>query len=126
MGDDIGIMQASTIIRGFECRRTPNIDRIGMMARSHDLLRRAKLHRWANGLLHRHASIAHGNDPPQLPAPVLAPAPHPAVAKFCSTSATPPENSARITLGDHVEAASNRAWFQEFWGYLYHLDAMQG
>ncbi len=29
-------------------------------------------------------------------------------------------------LGDHVEALPTAHGFQEFWGYLYHLDAMQG
>src|SRR2546429_491994 len=29
-------------------------------------------------------------------------------------------------LGDNVEALPTAHGFQEFWGYLYHLDAMQG
>ena len=29
-------------------------------------------------------------------------------------------------LGDHVQALPTAHGFQEFWGYLYHLDAMQG
>ena len=29
-------------------------------------------------------------------------------------------------LGDHTDALPTAHGFQEFWGYLYHLDAMQG
>src|SRR6476646_1830299 len=29
-------------------------------------------------------------------------------------------------LGDHPDALPTAHGFQEFWGYLYHLDAMQG
>jgi len=29
-------------------------------------------------------------------------------------------------LGDHTESLPTAHGFQEYWGYLYHLDAMQG
>jgi hypothetical protein len=60
MGDDIGWMQPSIYHQGLMVGETPNIDRIGQEG---GLLRRAKLHRRPQRLLHRHASAAHRHDP---------------------------------------------------------------
>ena len=43
----------------------------------------------------------------------------------CTIWAIPPASSARIILGDHPDSLPTAHGFQEFWGYLYHLDAMQ-
>ena len=93
----------------------------------HDLLRRAELHRRAQRLLHRHESAAHGHDPaaaagqPDLPA-----ARHAGLAKFLFDLGYTTGEFGKNHLGDHTEALPTAHGFQEFWGYLYHLDAMQG
>ena len=128
MGDDIGIMQPSIYHRGLMVGETPNIDRIGNEgAHLHDILCRAELHRRAQRLLHRHASAAHGHDTSATAGqPVLAAAWHPAVAKFLLDLGYNTGEFGKNHLGDNVEALPTAHGFQEFWGYLYHLDAMQG
>ena len=128
MGDDIGWMQPSIYHRGLMVGETPNIDRIGQEGREFTrLLRRAELHRRAQRLLHRHASAAHRHDPAAAPGqPVLSAARH---AGDRQVPARPRLNTGEFGknhLGDHTEALPTAHGFQEFWGYLYHLDAMQG
>ena len=43
----------------------------------------------------------------------------------CMTLATPPASSARTTWATTRTSLPTAHGFQEFWGYLYHLDAMQ-
>ena len=66
--------------------------------------------------------------PPQLPgqsAADLRPG-TPAVASFSgSTWAHTTGEFGKNHLGDHPYALPTAHGFQEFWGYLYHLDAMQ-
>ena len=50
----------------------------------------------------------------------------PALAKFLLDLGYTTGEFGKNHLGDHVEALPTAHGFQEFWGYLYHLDAMQG
>ena len=94
----------------------------------HDLLRRAELHRRPQRLLHRHASAAHGHDPAaasRAARPTYDPG-TPALAKFLHDLGYNTGEFGKNHLGDHTDALPTAHGFQEFWGYLYHLDAMQG
>ena len=49
----------------------------------------------------------------------------PALAKFLLDLGYNTGEFGKNHLGDHTEALPTAHGFQEFWGYLYHLDAMQ-
>ena len=69
-----------------------------------------------------------GMIPPQLPGqPVLPAARHARLlAKFLYDLGYTTGEFGKNHLGDHTDALPTAHGFQEFWGYLYHLDAMQG
>ena len=91
------------------------------------LLRRAELHGRAQRLLHRHAPAAYRHDPAATARqPVLPAARHPGLAKFLLDLGYNTGEFGKNHLGDHTQALPTAHGFQEFWGYLYHLDAMQG
>ena len=50
----------------------------------------------------------------------------PALAKFLRDLGYNTGEFGKNHLGDHTDALPTAHGFQEFWGYLYHLDAMQG
>jgi arylsulfatase len=50
----------------------------------------------------------------------------PALAKFLRDQGYSTGEFGKNHLGDHTDALPTAHGFQEFWGYLYHLDAMQG
>ena len=50
----------------------------------------------------------------------------PALAKFLYDLGYTTGEFGKNHLGDHTDALPTAHGFQEFWGYLYHLDAMQG
>ena len=66
--------------------------------------------------------------PPQLPgSPISYLRPGtPALAKFLHDLGYNTGEFGKNHLGDHTDALPTAHGFQEFWGYLYHLDAMQG
>ena len=67
-----------------------------------------------------------GMIPPQLPgSPTYLLPGTPASHGSCAISATTPANSAR-TISATTDALPTAHGFHEFWGYRYHLDAMQG
>ena len=91
------------------------------------LLCGAELHRRAQRLLHWHAPAAHRHDPAAAARqPELSSAGTPAVAKFLHDLGYSTGEFGKNHLGDHTDALPTAHGFQEFWGYLYHLDAMQG
>ena len=68
-----------------------------------------------------------GMIPPQLPgSPSYLRPGTPALAKFLLDLGYNTGEFGKNHLGDHTEALPTAHGFQEFWGYLYHLDAMQG
>ena len=67
-----------------------------------------------------------GMIPPQLPgSPTYLQPGTPAVAKFLLDLGYNTGEFGKNHLGDHTDALPTAHGFQEFWGYLYHLDAMQ-
>ena len=93
----------------------------------HALLRRVELHRRALRLRHRHEPDARGHAPAAVagqPSPTCGPAPR-ASAKFLLDHGYTTGQFGKNHLGDHPDSLPTAHGFQEFWGYLYHLDAMQ-
>ena len=67
-----------------------------------------------------------GMIPPQLPgSPSYLRPGTPALAKFLLDLGYNTGEFGKNHLGDHTEALPTAHGFQEYWGYLYHLDAMQ-
>jgi len=67
-----------------------------------------------------------GMIPPQLPgSPSYLRPGTPALAKFLLDLGYNTGEFGKNHLGDHPDALPTAHGFQEFWGYLYHLDAMQ-
>src|SRR6202163_2417717 len=128
MGDDIGWMQPSMYHRGLMVGETPNIDRIGnegaiFMTYYAEQSCTAGRNAFFTGM----HPLRTGMIPPQLPgSPSWLRPGTPAVAKFLLDQGYNTGEFAKNHLGDHVEALPTAHGFQEFWGYLYHLDAMQG
>ena len=68
-----------------------------------------------------------GMIPPQLPgSPSYLRPGTPALAKFLLDLGYNTGEFGKNHLGDHTESLPTAHGFQEYWGYLYHLDAMQG
>ena len=128
MGDDIGWMQPSIYHRGLMVGETPNIDRIGnegamFMTYYAEQSCTAGRNAFFTGM----HPLRTGMIPPQLPgSPSWLRPGTPAVAKFLLDLGYNTGEFGKNHLGDHTEALPTAHGFQEFWGYLYHLDAMQG
>ena len=63
---------------------------------------------------------------PQLPgSPSYLRPGTPAIARFLRDLGYNTGEFGKNHLGDHTDALPTAHGFQEYWGYLYHLDAMQ-
>ena len=128
MGDDIGWMQPSIYHRGLMVGKTPNIDRIGnegaiFMTYYAEQSCTAGRNAFFTGM----HPLRTGMIPPQLPgSPSYLRPGTPALAKFLHDLGYTTGEFGKNHLGDHTQALPTAHGFQEFWGYLYHLDAMQG
>ncbi len=128
MGDDIGIMQPAIYHRGLMVGETPNIDRIaneGAMFMTYYAEQSCTAGRTAffTGMHPLRAGMVM----PQLPGATSYLLPGtPALAKFLLDLGYNTGEFGKNHLGDHSAALPTAHGFQEFWGYLYHLDAMQG
>ena len=68
-----------------------------------------------------------GMIPPQLPgSPSFLQPGTPSLARFLLDLGYTTGEFGKNHLGDHSASLPTAHGFQEFWGYLYHLDAMQG
>jgi arylsulfatase len=128
MGDDIGWMQPSIYHRGLMVGETPNIDRIGQEGATF-------MHYYAeqsctagrNAFFTGMHPLRTGMIPPQLPgSPSYLRPGTPAIAWFLRDLGYNTGEFGKNHLGDHTDALPTAHGFHEFWGYLYHLDAMQG
>jgi arylsulfatase A-like enzyme len=128
MGDDIGIMQPSIYHRGLMVGETPNIDRIGNEgALFTDYYAEQSCTAGRNAFFTGMHPLRTGMIPPQLPgSPSYLRPGTPALAKFLLDLGYNTGEFGKNHLGDHTDALPTAHGFQEFWGYLYHLDAMQG
>src|SRR5712672_189390 len=127
MGDDIGWMQPGIYHRGLMVGETPNIDRIGnegaiFMTYYAEQSCTAGRNAFFTGM----HPLRTGMIPPQLPgSPSYLRPGTPALAAFLYNLGYGTGEFGKNHLGDHTAALPNAHGFQEFWGYLYHLDAMQ-
>ena len=127
MGDDIGWMQPSCYHRGLMVGETPTLTGSATKAAFDDLLRGVELHRRAQRLLHGHESAARGHGPAAVPGrPSYLRPGTPRSPSSCYDLGYTTGEFGKNHLGDHTDALPTAHGFQEFWGYLYHLDAMQG
>ncbi|HEV3221464.1 MAG TPA: arylsulfatase [Puia sp.] len=128
MGDDIGWMQPSCYHRGLMVGETPNIDRLAneggiFMCYYAEQSCTSGRNAFFTGM----HPLRTGMIPPQLPgSPSYLRPGTPALAKFLLDLGYTTGEFGKNHLGDHPDALPTAHGFQEFWGYLYHLDAMQG
>jgi arylsulfatase A-like enzyme len=127
MGDDIGWMQPSIYHRGLMVGETPNIDRIGNEgAIFMDYVAMQSCTSGRNAFFTGMYPLRTGMIPPQLPgSPSYLRPGTPAIAKFLIDLGYTTGEFGKNHLGDHTAALPTAHGFQEYWGYLYHLDAMQ-
>jgi arylsulfatase A-like enzyme len=128
MGDDIGWMQPHIYHRGLMVGETPNIDRIGNEgALFTDYYAEQSCTSGRNAFFTGMHPLRTGMIPPQLPgSPSYLRPGTPALAVFLRDLGYNTGEFGKNHLGDHAAALPTAHGFQEFWGYLYHLDAMQG
>ena len=128
MGDDIGYMQPSIYHQGLMVGETPNIDRIGLEgAKFTNYYAEQSCTAGRNAFFTGMHPLRTGMIPPQLPgSPTYLKPGTPALAKFLIDIGYNTGEFGKNHLGDHTDALPTAHGFQEFWGYLYHLDAMQG
>jgi arylsulfatase len=128
MGDDIGIMNVGAYHRGLMVGETPNIDRLaqeGAQFMTYYAEQSCTAGRTAffTGMHPLRAGMVM----PQLPGATSYLLPGtPVLAKFLLDLGYNTGEFGKNHLGDHAAALPTAHGFQEFWGYLYHLDAMQG
>ena len=127
MGDDIGWMQVGVYHAGIGLGETPNIDRI-----AHEGARFTTYYAMQSCTSGRNVfftgmyPLRTGMIPPQLPgSPSYLRPGTPALAKFLHDLGYTTGQFGKNHLGDHTAALPTAHGFQEFWGYLYHLDAME-
>src|SRR6476660_9450047 len=127
MGDDIGWMQPSIYHRGLMVGETPNIDRIGNEgAMFVDYVAMQSCTSGRNAFFTGMYPLRTGMIPPQLPgSPSYLRPGTPALAQFLFDLGYNTGEFGKNHLGDHTAALPTAHGFQEYWGYLYHLDAMQ-
>jgi len=128
MGDDIGWMQPSIYHQGLMVGETPNIDRIGYEgAKLMTYYAEQSCTAGRNAFFTGMHPLRTGMIPPQLPgSPSYLRPGTPALAVFLHDLGYNTGEFGKNHLGDHTAALPTAHGFQEFWGYLYHLDAMQG
>ena len=128
MGDDIGIMNVGAYHRGLMVGETPNIDRIaneGALFQTYYAEQSCTAGRTAffTGMHPLRAGMLL----PQLPGATSSLLPGtPALARFLYDLGYNTGEFGKNHLGDVTGSLPTAHGFQEFWGYLYHLDAMQG
>jgi len=127
MGDDIGWMQPSIYHRGLMVGETPNIDRIGNEgAIFMDYLAMQSCTSGRNAFFTGMYPLRTGMIPPQLPgSPSYLRPGTPTLAVFLRDLGYTTGEFGKNHLGDHTASLPTAHGFQEYWGYLYHLDAMQ-
>jgi arylsulfatase A-like enzyme len=128
MGDDIGWMQPRIYHQGLMVGETPNIDKIGQEgAKFTDYYAEQSCTAGRNAFFTGMNPLRTGMIMPQLPgSPSYLLPGTPTIAKFLLDLGYNTGEFGKNHLGDHTDALPTAHGFQEFWGYLYHLDAMQG
>ena len=127
MGDDIGIMQPGCYHQGLMVGETPNIDRLAREGgRFMDYLAMQSCTSGRCAFFTGMYPLRVGLSVPQLPgSPAWLRPGTPTIAKALLDLGYTTGQFGKNHLGDHAESLPTAQGFQEFWGYLYHLDAMQ-
>ena len=127
MGDDIGLMQVGVYHQGWALGETPNIDRLAKEGgKFTDYYAMQSCTSGRNVFFTGMYPLRTGMIPPQLPgSPSYLRPGTPAIAKFLLDLGYTTGEFGKNHLGDHTAALPTAHGFQEYWGYLYHLDAMQ-
>ena len=127
MADDIGWMQVGAYHRGLSLGETPNIDSIGQQGGQFmDYYAMQSCTSGRNAFFTGMYPLRTGMIPPQLPgSPSYLRPGTPTVSVFLHDLGYSTGEFGKNHLGDHTDALPTAHGFQEFWGYLYHLDAMQ-
>jgi arylsulfatase A-like enzyme len=127
MGDDIGLMQVGAYHQGWAPGETPNIDRLAKEGgKFTDYYAMQSCTSGRNVFFTGMYPLRTGMIPPQLPgSPSYLRPGTPAIAKFLLDLGYTTGEFGKNHLGDHTAALPTAHGFQEYWGYLYHLDAMQ-
>src|SRR6476620_7028193 len=128
MGDDIGWMQVGAYQQGLGLAETPNLDRIANEgAKFMHYYAEQSCTAGRNAFFTGMNPLRTGMIPPQLPgSPSYLRPGTPALAWFLRDLGYNTGEFGKNHLGDHTDALPTAHGFHEFWGYLYHLDAMQG
>ncbi|WP_234684499.1 arylsulfatase [Bradyrhizobium monzae] len=128
MGDDIGWMQPSIYHRGLMVGETPNIDRIGNEgAMFTDYYAEQSCTAGRTAFITGMQPVRVGMTLPEIPgSPSYLRAGTPHLAKFLYDLGYSTGEFGKNHMGDTTESLPTAHGFQEYWGYLYHLDAMQG
>jgi len=128
MGDDIGWMQPSVYHRGLMVGETPNIDRIakeGAMFTDYVAMQSCTSGR--NAFFTGMYPVRTGMIMPQLPgSPSYLRPGTPTLSKILLDMGYNTGQFGKNHLGDHTASLPTAHGFQEYYGYLYHLDAVQG
>ena len=128
MGDDIGWMNPSIYHRGLMVGETPNIDRIGneggiFMTYYAEQSCTAGRTAFITGM----QPVRVGMVLPEIPgSPSFLQPGTPHLAKFLRDLGYTTGEFGKNHLGDATVSLPTAHGFEEYWGYLYHLDAMQG
>jgi arylsulfatase A-like enzyme len=127
MGDDIGWMQPACYHGGLMVGETPNIDRIAKEGgKFMTYYAESSCTSGRNAFITGMNPMRTGMIPPQLPgSPSYLRPGTPCLAQFMLDLGYTTGQFGKNHLGDHPDALPTAHGFQEFWGYLYHLDAMQ-
>ncbi len=128
MGDDIGWMQPSIYHQGLMVGETPNIDRIGNEgAKFMTYYAEQSCTAGRTAFITGMQPVRVGMVLPEIPgSPSYLRAGTPHLARFLNDLGYSTGEFGKNHLGDTTESLPTAHGFQEFWGYLYHLDAMQG
>jgi arylsulfatase A-like enzyme len=128
MGDDIGIMNVGAYHQGLMVGETPNIDRIGKEgARFMTYYAEESCTAGRTAFVTGMHPVRAGMLLPQLPGATSSLLPGtPSIGKFLLDLGYNTGEFGKNHLGDVTTSLPTAHGFQEFWGYLYHLDAMQG
>ncbi len=127
MGDDIGIMNVGAYHQGLMVGETPNIDRLAKEGgRFMDYYAMQSCTSGRCAFFTGMEPIRVGLTVPQLPgSPAWLRTGTPTLAKILLNQGYTTGQFGKNHLGDHAESLPTAQGFQEYWGYLYHLDAMQ-
>ena len=128
MGDDIGMWNIGAYHRGTMAGPTPNLDKIAKEGHVvHGLSRRSKLHGGSRELHYRRAANPHPGMTTvgQAGAPIGSPAQAVTTATILKSMGYATGQFGKNHLGDKNEFLPTVHGFDEFFGYLYHLDAME-